>query len=73
MSTRGRKKGRFYPQVKNEVHKVVDEYPGASTNEVAEKAKIGWDTAKKYLKQLEKENKVKSRTRGNGKKWFSVS
>jgi len=67
---RGRKKGRLYPQVKERVRKTVQNYPGASTDEVAKKTKIAWGTAKKYLKVLERETKVKSRKRGNRKIWF---
>ena len=67
---RGRKKGRLYPQVKERVRKTVRNYPGASTQEVASKARIAWGTADKYLKVLKREKKVNSRQRGNRKIWF---
>ena len=67
---RGRKKGRIYPQVKEKILKVVNTYPGASTQEVASRSKLAWGTADKYLKILEKEKKVNRRRRGNRKIWF---
>jgi predicted transcriptional regulator len=70
MSKRGRKKGLLYPQVKTKVLSTVRKYPGASTNEVADKAKVGWDTAKKYLRSLEKSKKVKGRKSGNRTVWI---
>ena len=66
---RGRKKGRLYSEVKTNIHGVVKKYPGATTNEVALKAKVGWPTADKYLRALRHENKVKSRKVGNRTIW----
>lgn len=70
MSKRGRRRGLLYPQVKTKVLGAVRKYPGASTNEVADRAKVGWDTAKKYLRSLEKDKKVKGRKSGNRTIWI---
>lgn len=67
---RGRKKGMLYPQLKTKVEKVVKNYPGATTHEVASRARISWATAKKYLGTLKREKKVKSRKRGNKTIWM---
>ena len=44
---RGRRKGMLYPQIKSKINRIVKRYPGASTYEVALRAKVGWGTAKK--------------------------
>ena len=67
---RGRKKGRFYPQIERRVNKVVDKYPGASTHEVSTKAKVSWSTAKKYLSESKKKGRIKSRKRGKKTIWY---
>jgi len=68
--TRGRKKGRLYPQIKERVYKVVKKYPGASTYEVSIKANVSWSTAQKYLRTLKRNGKIKSRKRGKKSIWF---
>jgi len=60
----------LYPQIKSKVRATVRKYPGASTDEVASRAGVGWATAKKYLNSLKREKKVKSRKRGNKTIWF---
>jgi len=67
---RGRKKGRFYPQIERRVNKAVDKYPGASTHEVSMKARVSWSTAKKYLNISKKKGKIKSRKRGKKTVWY---
>lgn len=67
---RGRRKGMLYPQIKTKIRRTIEKYPGASTNEVASRAGVGWTTAKKYLNVLKREKKVKSRKRGSKTIWI---
>lgn len=67
---RGRKKGRLYPQLQKKIFDTVKKYPGASTHEIATRARVGWATSDKYLKELRRENKVKSRKRGVKTIWI---
>jgi len=60
----------LYPQIKSKINRIVKRYPGASTYEVALRAKVGWGTAKKYLMALKAEKKFRSRKRGKKLIWF---
>jgi len=66
---RGRKPGKYYPEIKTKITATLKRYPGASTHEVAERANIGWATADRYLKKLAREKKVSKRSRGRTTAW----
>lgn len=66
---RGRKSGKYYTDVKSKIMTTLSRYPGASTHEVAERAKIGWATSDRYLKKLEREKKVSKRKVGRRTAW----
>jgi len=66
---RGRKSGKYYPEIKTKIKNTLKRYPGASTHEVAEKAKIGWATADRYLKKLSREKTVSKRKVGRKTVW----
>ena len=70
---KGRPKGRYYQFIKDDVYIFVANNPGASINEVSIKCGIAWDTARRYLKILEKEGKIIHRTVGNRiKSYFNL-
>jgi len=70
MTRRGRKAGLLYPQIERRIQNTVRSYPGASTHEVAVKAKVSWSTANKYLRKLRSKKKVRSRKVGRKVIWF---
>ena len=60
----GRPEGRYYQSILEDVYSFVSKNPGTSINEVSIKCGIGWDTAKRYLKELENNGKIVHRTVG---------
>ena len=60
----GRPEGRYYQNILDKIYSFVSKNPGTSTHEVSIKCGIGWDTAKRYLKALEREGKIIHRTVG---------
>ena len=70
MVKRGRKKGVLYPQYSQKILKTVEKYPGGSTHEIAKKSGMSWATTDKYLRNLRRSKKVKSRKVGKKTIWI---
>ena len=65
------KKKGYSPEVyKKEILKLIKKEPYVSTGRITEKLSMGYDTALKYLTELEKSNKIKHREIGKNKQWY---
>ena len=65
-SSRGRKPGRFYPEIEAEILETLRDLKACSINEVSDKTGLAWDTVRKYLIHLN----VKHRMIGKNKLWI---
>ena len=64
---RGRKPGKYYQYILDDVLVLVSNCPGTSIKEVADKCNIGWSTARRYLEKLEGDVKLIHREKGKVK------
>lgn len=67
-----RKMGMTPEKYEQKILKLIKKYKAMSTNEIADRLKMGYDTALKYLQSLEKKNKIKHRKRGATRYWLVV-
>ena len=65
-----RKTGMTPEKYEQKILKLIKKYKAMSTNEIADRLGMGYDTALKYLQNLEKKNKIKHRKRGATRYWF---
>jgi len=66
-----RKKGFVPDKYKEEILKILKNYPFMSTSEICDKLNMGYETGLKYIEQLHKEDKIKQRKIGNRQFWYT--
>ena len=65
-----KKKGFTSDKYKDEILKLLNDYPFMSTSEICDKLNMGYETGLKYIQQLHSTKKIKVRKLGNRQFWF---
>jgi len=65
-----KKKGFTSDKYKDEILKLLKEYPFMSTSEICDKLNMGYETGIKYIQQLHASEKIDVRKIGNRQFWF---
>jgi predicted transcriptional regulator len=65
-----KKKGFTEEKYKEEILKLLANYPFMSTSEICDKLSMGYETGLKYIKQLFMTKKIKQRKIGNRQFWY---